>query len=111
MLKNGEINPLNVWGLREVKHIPPHFSIVPIENSRPLATQNGVTSRTNSTGNYINTFSLPGIQRRYKDWIFENLSGRFYVGLFIDENRITKLVAAFEEPGEASFFALLKDQI
>ena len=56
MLKHGEVNPLNVHGLRELAYCPPHFTTV--------------------TVNYFEYND-----RKIKDWIYENLTGRFYQGL------------------------------
>jgi hypothetical protein len=90
MLKYGEINPLNVFGLRRLEFNPPHFSCVRIESL------------------YVDPKTIT-------DWIFENLTGRF---CFIDEHDETPSgsqtsfkCACFENPGEASMFALMLDQI
>jgi hypothetical protein len=86
MLKYGEVNPLNVHGLREVEHCPPHFTVANIH----LST--GVT--------------------QIKNWIWENLQGRFYIGNTVFEPSIGNTVSvAFEIPGEASYFALSLPQI
>ena len=90
MLKHGEVNPLAVFGLRQLEHCPPHFTKVQIQ-------------------------SLDSSDKHYSDWIWENLTGRFYFG---DEYTITESktvdmhkIAAFEIPGEASVFALMQDRI
>lgn len=86
MIKHGEVNPLNVFGLRKLDHCPPHFEPVIFE---PYITQKQVT-----------------------DWLYENLEGRFYVG-DVDVARTLhgtfdrKLLVAFELPSEASYFSLI----
>lgn len=90
MLKYGEINPLNVFGLRQLTtHCPPHFEKV--------------------------VFDIKTSEKRITDWIYENLSGRFwisdvYTGHDNDKPAMCKCVA-FEEKSEASYFALCLDQI
>jgi hypothetical protein len=90
MLKHGEANPLAVFGLRELNHCPPHF--IPVD------------------------FELRSNQKVISDWIWTNLSGRFWFGDWYSKNpenntvQLTKR-AAFESPGEASMFALILDQI
>lgn len=89
MFKSGEVNPLNVFGLRRLNFCPNHFEIV--------------------------QFSLYTNEKIITDWIFENLSGRFYVGdkLFLDESKKPTIekVAGFERALEASYFALLLSTI
>lgn len=89
MLKHGEINPLNVFGLREVEHCPPHFFQVPLNGTQDV--------------------------KKIKDWIYENLEGRFWIGPYADPANTTgpreKLCVGFELHGEASYFALSIDQI
>ena len=48
--------------------------------------------------------SLSGLidTKQAREWIWKNLTARFY----IRQNRF----ASFEDPGEASMFALIKDQ-
>lgn len=89
MLRDGEANPLNVHGLRELARCPPHFIRV--------------------------TFDLRTSTKSIKDWIWENFEGRFWFG---DEYSHTPggsismtACAAFEIPGEASMFSLVLDQI
>jgi hypothetical protein len=89
MLKYGEVNPLAVYGLRELEHYPPHFTAV--------------------------DFDCRTTDKAISDWIWTNLAGRFYFGDHYYKNHegavtITKR-AAFESPGEASMFALILDQI
>ncbi|MCX7592709.1 MAG: hypothetical protein N2235_02895 [Fischerella sp.] len=93
MLKNGEINPLNVFDLREVKHLPPHFFVLEIDSNQQVE------------------------KNIYQNWIYENLSGRFYIGSTLIKSseppyrKIWQKIVAFEISSEASFFALVKDQI
>lgn len=89
MLKYGEANPLVVFGLRQLEHCPPHFTPVDFK----IRVQSKVIS----------------------DWIWDNLSGRFYYGDYYYKTEsgsvdLDKRVA-FEIPGEASMFALILDQI
>ena len=84
MLKHGEVNPLNVHGLRQVAHCPPHFECVAFESN---------VTDTNLS-----------------NWIYENLSGRFYIG-HTDKNNKRQVIAGFESPGEASYFALILDKL
>jgi hypothetical protein len=90
MLKHNEVNPLAVFGMRRVEHCPPHFTVF--------------------------SFDLHVNEKLITDWIYENLSGRFYFGdYYFVHNNNGKVgmckSAAFEEPGEASYFALQVDQI
>ena len=88
MLKYGEANPLAVFGLRELDHCPPHFTRV--------------------------EFALRTNEKTISDWIWTNLSGRFWYGDWYskhDELVNVQKCAAFEIAGEASMFALILDQI
>jgi len=90
VLKHNEVNPLSVFGLRRVDHCPPHFTRF--------------------------TFDVSVTDKTVTDWIYENLTGRFYYGdtYFVHESN-SKVgmhkCAAFELPGEASYFALQLDTI
>jgi len=84
MLKYGEVNPLNVHGLRQLTHCPPHFERVEFVSI--------------ATG------------KRLSDWIYENLQGRFYIGN-IDTPQHRLALVAFELASEASYFSLLLPQI
>ena len=90
MLKHGEVNPLNVFGLRQLTHCPPHFERV--------------------------QFDLSSSEKDITDWIYENLQGRFYIGS-VDvrqpDNRPTfrQALVAFEQASEASYFSLFLPQI
>lgn len=90
MLKHGEINPLNVHGLRTVSWCPPHFE--PVQ------------------------FDLQVSEKTITDWIYENLEGRFYIGnvdVIQPNNRPTfrQCLVAFEHPSEATYFSLFLPQI
>jgi hypothetical protein len=60
-------------------------------------------------------FNLKVREKDISDWIWENLSGRFYLGDWYsktDGNSVTfSKCVAFEISGEASYFALVLDQI
>lgn len=90
MLKHGEVNPLNVHGLREISWCPPHFERV--------------------------QFDLHTSEKDITNWIYENLEGRFYFGQ-IDvtqpNNRPTfrQCLVAFELSNEATYFSLYLPQI
>jgi len=88
MLKHGEINPLNVFGLRQLSHCPPHFSRV--------------------------SFDLATTDKRITDWIYENLSGRFWYGdsYYTTDTGSTVMQksVAFERHSEASYFSLMLDK-
>lgn len=90
MLKHGEVNPLNVHGLRTLSWCAPHFTQV--------------------------RFDLHVEEKAISDWIYENLEGRFYIGP-IDVTQpnnkpsYRQTLVAFEIPGEASYFSLFLPQI
>jgi hypothetical protein len=60
-------------------------------------------------------FDLRVAEKQITDWIWENLSGRFYCGDFYEETSNGSLAGqkmiAFEEQGEASYFALVLDTV
>jgi hypothetical protein len=89
MLKHGEVNPLNVFGLREVVNCPPHFEKV--------------------------QFDLRVSSKQITDWIYENFESRFWFGDVYYSSESGSVVmsacAAFESAAEASYFALILDQI
>jgi hypothetical protein len=89
MLKHGEVNPLNVHGLRRIEHCAPHFTTV--------------------------NFDLRVREKNISDWIYENLEGRFWFGnrYYQIESGSTTVnhCVGFELPEEASYFLLLLDQI
>ena len=85
MLKYGEPNILTIKNLRRItSHCPPHFEKV--------------------------HFSMRGIDKDITDWIWENLSGRFYFGTVDIPSESGKgysrsSMAAFEIASEASMFS------
>ena len=84
MLSIEKINPLNVLGCREVADPPPHF-------------------------NYLCVDLKYNIVSSIKQWIYENLKSRFYMGecLVLENNQFSvQIKIGFEEPKEASFFLL-----
>lgn len=89
MLKHKEVNPLSVFGLRQLDYLPPHFTPV--------------------------FFELKSHEKTVSDWIWTNLSGRFYYGDYYykeaDSTVQMHRCAAFEIAAEASMFALVLDQI
>ena len=89
MLRDGEVNPLTVHGLRELERCPPHFVQV--------------------------KFDIRVNAKTITDWIWENLEGRFWFGNIYEHTATGQTsmnaCAAFEIPGEASMFSLCLDQI
>lgn len=92
MLKHGEVNPLSVHGLRRLDWCPPHFTRV----------------------------TIPGTpsEKIITDWLYENLAGRFYVGVADQLNGAVNrasysrsTVVAFEISSEASYFSLFLPQL
>lgn len=84
MLNKDKINPLNVLGYREVPSPPLHF-------------------------HYIFVNLKINIIKSIKQWIYENLKNRFYIGEsleLVDNELVVKIKIGFEEPKEASFFLL-----
>jgi len=55
-------------------------------------------------------FDLSASEKKITDWVYENLTGRFYVGDEYTEGDVQKMVS-FEIPGEASYFSLILDTI
>ena len=89
MLKHNEPNPLNVHGLRQLSHCPPHFTPV--------------------------LFDLEVQEKDLIDWLYEHLEGRFYSGPVDSKTGSGKNTRqqciAFENASEASYFALFLPQI
>lgn len=83
MAKIKEPNPLNYYGMRQVDILPPHFEV-------------------------ITTQMTYNINDSIASWIQKNLKGRFYVGKGIAvTDKIESVVKiGFEDPKEASYFAL-----
>jgi hypothetical protein len=61
------------------------------------------------------TFELRTSTKQITDWIYENLESRFYIGDVYYQTQGGSVAmstqVAFENPGEASMFALMLDQI
>ena len=91
MIKHGEPNLLNVFGLRRLEHSPPHFTRV--------------------------TFDLRVDPKTITDWVYEHLEGRFWFGdhyqVDVDGNGKVGFCKAvsFEIAAEASYFGLVLNQI
>jgi len=89
MLKHGEVNLLNVSGLRNIDHCPPHFERV--------------------------DFDIRTSQKKISDWIYENLEGRFWLGDIYQKSgsgsTSLRKCASFEKHSEASYFSLMLDTI
>jgi hypothetical protein len=85
MIKNNKPNPLNVFGVRQVKMAPSHFE-------------------------YVNFPLTYNIEATIVKWIDQNLKNRFYIGKNVtvnDENKLTQvLTVGFEETKDMSFFML-----
>lgn len=82
---DGTINPIAALQKRECKELPLHFTSVKLPEE---------------------TWNL----KPYKEWIAKNLSGRYFVGerfVFKNDYAVKEYVASFEEPGEATMFALI----
>ena len=84
-----QLNPLNANQLRVLDHCPPHF--------------------------YAVDFDLTCHPKKITDWVYENLTGRYYFGEVITSGStsgygIQKRVA-FEIHSEASYFALMLSDI
>jgi len=81
-----EPNPLNFYGIRQVRVPPPYFESISLELSRY------------------------NLEQTIIKWITENLKGRFYVGSITELNKSNQYVmllkVAFEDPKELSFFTL-----
>jgi hypothetical protein len=86
---NSEANPLAVWGLRRLEHQPVHFTSV--------------------------DFDIICLEKEITDWIWNNLSGRFWFGDTYTHTAGGSVTvckrAAFEQGAEASFFGLMLDTI
>ena len=100
IVKNYQPNPLNTFELRQLSHCPPHFFAV--------------------------DFDLSTNEKKLSDWIWENLTGRFFLGdvyrqrdpgdterIRLDSSgnlsigTVLQKRAAFEIHSEASYFAML----
>lgn len=90
MLKQNEVNPLNVFGLRRLDHCPPHFETL--------------------------HFDLKTQEKNISDWIYENLTSRFFFGnVYIANPETGNLIicakVGFEDPSELSYFGMFLDTI
>jgi hypothetical protein len=82
------INPLNVLKIRKVEFCPPYFETITIELTYNLS-------------------------KALNEWIFDNLSGRYYIGDSIglqdndfDKKIHRKIKVGFENSKEMSYFML-----
>jgi len=79
-------NPLNFFGIRQLRVPPPHFEIMNIQ---------------------MNMYNL---EESIIKWINRNLKSRFYVGKItaLDSNNqyVQTLQIGFEDPKELSYFSL-----
>ena len=95
---------------REVKHCPPHFIQVPVEN------------KSNTFGSLSNVALISEEpEHKIRNWCHENIENRFYIGPSIaaaaSRERVGRIdttavivetfVAAFEDPADATYFTLL----
>ncbi len=80
-MRNGEVNPLNVFDLREVPYVPLHFKLI--------------------------TFTLLIDKTTLRRWIYEQFQGRFC----IEPMKKALVCVGFEDHSEAMMFALMVDQI
>lgn len=90
MLKQNEVNPLNVFGLRRMNHCPPHFEYL--------------------------CFDLKTQEKNVTDWIYEHLSSRFFFGdvYIFDANKGGAVLChkvAFEDSSELTYFAMFLDSV
>ena len=84
MIKIKDPNPLNFFGARKVKILPPHFEVV----IQPM---------------------MYNLEESVDRWIDSHLKGRYYVGKGValqDSNIETVYRIGFEDPKEASYFML-----
>lgn len=81
-------NPLNVKNIRQLQHCPDYFTSV--------------------------DFEIKSTPEQIRSWIYENLSGRFFLGPWV-VNKDSKFSlmhrAAFEIPSEAGYFCLILPDI
>jgi hypothetical protein len=84
-LAKNTISKFNIFGLRKVNSCPPHFKTIT------------VPYKWNTSGDV-------------ETWIYENLSGRYYIGktvkLDADSTLQTVILIGFENHKEATFFLL-----
>ena len=84
LYRDGIVDPIAAAGGRQLDYLPPHFSCIKLPD-------------------YFWDTSV------IRNWIWTNLSGRFMVGYrhSIQNSVDANLVAAFEDPSEATLFALM----
>lgn len=85
-MKKDKINPLNVLEARRVNFCPPYFN-----------------SATFATGY--------NLEKALNDWIYENLTGRYYIGKSVTldskvNSQKLSIKIAFENSSEMSYFML-----
>ena len=91
---------------REVKHCPPHFIKVPVEN------------KSNTFARSLSSIALMSEEPEHKirNWCHENIENRFFIGNSVvatsADNKsqtliVETFVAAFEDPTDATYFTLL----
>ena len=89
MLKHNEVNPLNVFGLRRLAHLPPHFEKL--------------------------LFDLRAQEKDITDWVYENLAGRFYFDDYYTTTPSGSVAMckciAFEDASELTYFGMFLDTI
>lgn len=84
-IAKGNINPLNVLGIRKLNFIPEHFAMITVSTDRDL--------------------------EKIDNWIYDNLNSRYCMKVvqIIDENnKISEILKiGVEEPKELTIFSLL----
>ena len=88
---------------RRVWHCPPHFTKVPLSNIR--------YSPMSAVGNLDAELST-----KIRDWLHTNIQNRFYLGSVTELSESTRTIlhrdiVAFEEPSDATFFALMQNTL
>ena len=84
MIKNKTPNPLELFKLRQVSCLPPHFELV----QTPI---------------------VYNMEASITAWIKDHLKGRFYIGrgIGLDQDSVANVLKiGFEDPKEASYFML-----
>jgi len=81
---------------RQVKHCPPHFIKIPVE--------------IDASGTLVSAIAEPDHHGRIRNWLHENVENRFFIGKssqHLDGFRLESFGVAFEDPADATHFALL----
>jgi len=81
VLKNGQPNALDFFGIRELRTFPKHFDFVTVEMRYNL-------------------------EDSIRKWIKHNLKGRFYIGRSLNDDFNPILKIGFESHKELSYFML-----